>query len=402
VATRVRQLLEIGHEVDKVELIIFGGTLTAYPRDYMEWFVTECLNALSGSNAGTIDEAQRMAERAPIRISDIVLETRPDYCRESHVDFMLKLGATRVELGVQTVFDDIYQIVKREHTVEDVVDATRVARDAGFAVVYHLMPNLPGSSYERDLELFRRIFWDPRFKPDAIKIYPTLVMPETKLYELWKRGKYRPYPFEKLLDLIQEIKRMTPPWVRIQRIQRDIPLNLVAHGVERGDIRAMIQERMRKKGQRCRCVRCREVGHASRVWGVKPDRTRVCLVRRDYEASEGVEIFLSFEDPVADVLVGLLRLRIPSEQAWRPEVKRAALVRELHVYGPLVRVGERSECAWQHRGYGRQLIVEAERIAREEYDMQKVGILSGIGVREYYRKLGYRRDGPYMVKELVD
>ncbi len=400
VLARIRQLREIGHEVDKVELIIFGGTLTAYPRDYMEWFVVECLNALSGANASTIEEAQKAAERAPIRVSDMVLETRPDCCREEHVDFMLELGATRVELGVQTVYDDVYRKVNREHSVKDVVEATRIARDAGFAIVYHLMPNLPGSSYERDLEMFRQIFEDERFRPDAIKIYPTLVMPGTKLYEWWKRGEYEPYPFERLLQLIEEIKRMTPPWVRIQRIQRDIPLNLVAHGVERGDIRSLVQKRMRARGERCRCIRCREVGHAMRTRAAAPAEENVCLVRREYEASEGIEIFLSFEDPVEDVLIGLLRLRIPSENAWRPEMKNAAAVRELHVYGPLVPVGERASDAWQHKGYGRKLIAEAERIAREEYDLRRVGVLSGIGVREYYRRWGYRREGPYMVKDL--
>ncbi|MFN4133940.1 MAG: tRNA uridine(34) 5-carboxymethylaminomethyl modification radical SAM/GNAT enzyme Elp3, partial [Candidatus Hadarchaeales archaeon] len=211
VESRIRQLRAIGHEVDKVELIIFGGTITAYPEDYMEWFVKECLNGISGGKTGSLEEAHVLAENAPIRVSVIVLETRPDCCMEHHVDFMLKLGATRVELGVQTVYDDVYRLINREHTVEDVALATRVAKDAGFAVVYHCMPNLPGSSFERDLKMFRMIFSDERFRPDAIKIYPTLVMPRTKLHEMWVRGDYLPYSFEKVVELVKEVKKMVPP-----------------------------------------------------------------------------------------------------------------------------------------------------------------------------------------------
>ncbi len=405
VKSRIEQLRAIGHDVDKVELIIFGGTLTVYPPDYLEWFVTQCLNAMSGVNAKTIEEAQAAAETAPIRVSDIALETRPDYCKEPHVDFMLKLGATRVELGVQTVHNDVYKQVNRGHTVEDVVEATRVVRDAGFAVVYHMMPNLPGSSYERDLEAFEQIFEDERFRPDALKIYPTLVMPGTKLYEMWQRGEYRPYPFDQMVQLVAEVKKRVPPWVRIQRIQRDIPSNLIADGVKRGDLRMLVKERLRQEGSRCRCIRCREVGHVERELGLKPDVENVKLKIERYRAGEGEELFLSFEDVEKDILIGLLRLRLPSEKVHRPEAKttHATLVRELHVYGPLVPVGDRAEVptsAWQHRGYGAGLLAEAERISREEFDARKVVVLAGIGTRNYYRRFGYERDGPYMVRKL--
>jgi len=405
VKSRIEQLRAIGHTVDKVELIIFGGTLTAYPQDYLEWFVTQCLNAMSGASAGTIGEAQAAAETAPIRVSDTALETRPDYCKEPQVDFMLKLGTTRVELGVQTVRDDIYKLVNRGHTVEDVAEATRIAKDAGFAVVYHMMPNLPGSNYEHDLEVFKQIFEDERFKPDALKIYPTLVMPGTKLNEMWQRGEYKPYPFEQIVRLVAEVKKRVPPWVRIQRIQRDIPSNLIVEGVKRGDLRALVKEKLREEGGRCRCIRCREVGHVEYERGLKPDPNRVELKVERYPASEGDELFMSFEDTEQDILVGLLRLRRPSEKAHRPEAKvsRATLVRELHVYGPLVPVGGRAEApisAWQHRGYGAGLLAEAERISREEFDARRVIVLAGIGTREYYRRFGYRREGPYVIKEL--
>jgi len=402
VKSRIEQLHTIGHHVDKVELIIFGGTLTAYPQDYLEWFVTQCLNAMSGANANTIEEAQAAAENAKIRNSDITFETRPDYCKEQHVDLMLRLGATRVELGVQTVHEDIYKLIDRGHTVEDVVEATRIAKDAGFAVVYHMMPNLPGSSYERDLESFEKIFEDERFKPDAIKIYPTLVMPGTELYKMWEGGEYKPYPFERIIELIANIKKRVPKWVRIQRVQRDIPSNLIVDGVKSGNLRMLVQEKLKQEGARCRCVRCREVGHVEYKRGIKPDQKNIVFDVERYHANEGKELFLSFEDAEKDILIGLLRLRQPSEKAYRFEAKvaRAMLVRELHVFGQLVPVGEKAGSEWQHRGYGAKLIEEAERISREEFDAHRVIVLAGIGTREYYRRFGYMREGPYMVKEL--
>ncbi|MEM4201955.1 MAG: tRNA uridine(34) 5-carboxymethylaminomethyl modification radical SAM/GNAT enzyme Elp3 [Candidatus Hadarchaeum sp.] len=404
VSSRIEQLRAIGHEVDKVELIVFGGTLTCYPQDYLEWFITQCLNAITGVRAKSLVEAQVEAEKSAIRVSDLAIETRPDYFRKSQVDFLLSLGTTRVELGVQTVYDDVYQIIKRGHTVEDVVEATRIARDSGFAITFHMMPNLPGSSYERDLDMFRTIFSDERFKPDALKIYPTLVMPGTGLYEMWRRGEYRPYPFDGLVDLIVEVKKMTPKWVRIQRIQRDIPTNLVAEGVKRGDLRALVQERLKQQSSACHCIRCREVGHVKYKRGLEPRPEDIELVTEKYRASGGTEIFLSFEDVINEVLVGLLRLREPSEKAHRPEVSLGdvTIVRELHVYGPLVRVGRAAgSMEWQHRGWGERLLHEAERISREEIGARKILVLAGIGTREYYRRLGYEREGPYMSKKLV-
>jgi len=403
VESRIEQLRAIGHTIDKVELIMFGGTLTAYPSDYLEWFTVQCLNAMSGANTTTIEEAQLAAESAAIRNSDITIETRPDYCKEPHVDLMLRLGTTRVELGVQTVYDDIYKLINREHTVEDVAEATRIARDSGFAVVYHMMLNLPGSDYERDVDAFKTLFEDERFRPDALKIYPTLVMPGTKLHELWKQGEYRPYPLEEVVRLVAEVKRMVPPWVRIQRIQRDIPAGLISAGVKRGDLRALVQAELRKHGTRCRCIRCREVGHVQYKLGVNPSLDDIEVVIRRYHASEGVELFISAEDVKRDILVGLLRLREPSSKAHRPETKnvKSMLVRELHVYGPLVPVGGKATpSGWQHRGWGEKLIHEAERISLEEFDAKKMIVLSGIGTRNYYRRFGYEREGPYMVKTL--
>lgn len=403
VKSRIDQFRVIGHNVDKVELIIFGGTLTTYPKDYLEWFVTQCLNAISGADAKTIEEAQNAAENALIKNSDITIETRPDYCKKPQIDNMLHLGTTRVELGVQTIYNDVYKLINREHTIKDVVNATLMAKDAGLAVIYHMMTGLVGSNYERDLKAFETIFQDERFKPDAIKIYPTLIMPGTKLFQMWKQGEYEPYPLEKTVELISKIKKQVPRWVRIQRIQRDIPSNLIAEGVKRGDLRLLVQKQLKQEGARCQCIRCREVGHVQykSKHELNPDDVKLVVDR--YDASEGEEIFLSFEEVKHDALIGLLRLRRPSEKAHRPEAKttKSMLVRELHVYGPMVQVGtEAKGNEWQHRGWGERLMQEAERISKDEFDAKKVIVLAGIGTRNYYRRFGYEREGPYMVKKI--
>jgi len=403
VSGRIKQFQIMGHTVDKVELIIFGGTLTAYPKEYFEWFVTQCLNALSGSDAKTIEAAQSDAEHATIKNSDITLETRPDYCKESQVDFMLRLGATRVELGVQTIYDDVYRAVKRGHTVDDVIEATRIAKDSGYVVIYHMMPGLTGADFDKDLNAFETIFQNENFKPDAIKIYPTLVIPNTQLYEQWKKGEYSPYSLEETIELISDIKKRVPPWVRIQRIQRDIPSNLISDGIKRGDLRLLVQEKMKQEGVRCRCIRCREVGHVQYRSNESICNEDVSFVVEKYHGSDGEDLFLSFEDRKQDILIGSLRLRLPSEKAHRPEVKekRTMLVRELHVYGPLVQVGANAETnEWQHLGWGKRLMKEAESIAKQQYDAKAIGVLSGIGTRNYYKRIGYERRGPYMVKNL--
>jgi len=403
VKSRIEQFHIMGHDVDKVELIIFGGTLTAYPEDYLEWFVTKCLNAISKVDAKNIIEAQAAAENALIKNSDITIETRPDYCKKSHIDLMLRLGTTRVELGVQTIYNDIYKNVNRGHTIEDVVEATRLAKDVGFAVIYHMMPGLPGANFERDIEAFEKIFKDETFKPDAIKIYPTLVIPGTKLYQMWKKGEYTPYSLEKFIELIVKIKKQIPIWMRIQRIQRDIPSNLIVAGVKRGDLRLLIQEKLKKEGLRCQCIRCREVGHVQYKYNYEPILTNIKLITNRYNASEGEEIFLSFEDIKQDVLIGLLRLRYPSNKIYRPELKteKSMLVRELHIFGPMVQVGKEAKInEWQHKGWGERLIQEAERISKDEFDAQKIIVLAGIGTRNYYRRFGYKQEGPYMVKRI--
>ncbi|MEM3731752.1 MAG: tRNA uridine(34) 5-carboxymethylaminomethyl modification radical SAM/GNAT enzyme Elp3 [Candidatus Bathyarchaeia archaeon] len=402
VRSRIEQLLAIGHEVDKIELIVMGGTFPATPDDYQVWFVKRCLDAVTGLEAQSLDEAKRFAEASRIRNVGITVETRPDWAKEGHVDKMLDMGVTRVELGVQHPNDEIYCLVGRRHSVRDVVEATRILKDAGLKVVYHMMPGLPGSNMEKDLAVFREVFSNPNFKPDMIKIYPCLVLKGTKAYEWYVRGEYRPYTTEEAARLIVEVKKLVPPWVRIMRVQRDIPAQLIVAGVKMSNLRQLVQQKLRAEGLRCRCIRCREVGHRIMADGVKPNPENIEISIMKYAASEGEEIFISAEDKANDVLVGYLRLRIPSAKAHRPEIRETScsIVRELHVYGPLVPVGKHLAKAWQHKGYGGILLSEAERITKEEYDLKKILVISALGTKQYYKRFGYEYDGVYMSKIL--
>ncbi|MGQ9726843.1 MAG: tRNA uridine(34) 5-carboxymethylaminomethyl modification radical SAM/GNAT enzyme Elp3, partial [Candidatus Bathycorpusculaceae bacterium] len=278
VRSRIEQLRAIGHNVDKVELIIMGGTFPATPLDYQDWFVKGCLDAITGEESANLEEAKGKAERSRIRNVGITVETRPDWAKENHVDNMLEMGVTRVELGVQNPDNEIYRLVGRKHTVGDVIEATRIMKDSGLKIVYHLMPGLPGSNPTKDLEAFKKIFTDSNFKPDMIKIYPCLVLKGTKAYEWYLRGDYKPYTNEEAANLIVEVKRIVPPWIRIMRVQRDIPAPLIVAGVNRSNLRQLVQQKLKEKGLRCRCIRCREVGHRAMVNGVKPNPENVKIL----------------------------------------------------------------------------------------------------------------------------
>jgi elongator complex protein 3 len=400
VRTRIQQLEAIGHTVDKVELIIMGGTFPSTPQEYQEDFVKQCLDAITEEKSTSLDEAKKLAETSRIRNVGITVETRPDWAKEEQVDRMLAMGVTRVELGVQNIYDDIYAGVNRGHSVKDVVEATRIMKDAGLKVVYHLMPGLPGSSFEHDLKGFKEIFANPQFKPDMIKLYPCLVIKGTKVYDWWKKGLYRPYTTDEAAQLIAELKKFVPPWVRIMRVQRDIPANLIEAGVKLSNLRQIALEKLGAEGLRCRCIRCREVGHRWLKDKVKPDPDKIEVRTVTEEASAGTELFISAEDPFKDILLGYVRLRIPSGSASRPEIvpEKAAIVRELRVYGPLVPVGKHVAGAWQHKGYGGILLSEAERAAKEDYHRSKIVVTSALGTKQYYRQFGYSYDGPYVSK----
>ncbi len=402
VQSRIDQLTAIGHKVDKIELIIMGGTFPATPQEYQTWFIQRCLDAITGKTSATLEEAKTNAETSKRRNVGITVETRPDWAKQPHIDAMLNMGVTRIELGVQNPDDQIYKLVGRTHTVADVTEATQIAKDAGLKIVYHMMPGMPGSNPQKDIEAFRRIFIDSAFKPDMIKIYPCLTIAGTKAYEWYQQGFYQPYTTEEAASIIAEIKKTIPPWVRVMRVQRDIPARLILAGVKKSDLRELAWKKLKEQGAQCQCIRCREVGHRLVADHVKPDLEKVKILTQKYEASEGREVFLSAEDPQNNVLLGYLRLRVPSVKAHRPEITAvpSAIVRELHVYGPLVPVGKHSADAWQHQGYGKELLTEAERLAREEFGLKKLLVISAIGTRRYYMRLGYERDGVYVSKRL--
>ena len=402
VQSRIHQLTAIGHCVDKVELIVMGGTFPATPPEYQTWFIQRCLDAITGKASASFEEAKAHADASRIRNVGITVETRPDWCKEPHVDAMLDMGVTRVEIGVQNPSDAIYRLAGRTHTVADVSEATRVAKDAGLKIVYHLMPGMPGSNPARDLEAFKQVFTDPAFKPDMIKIYPCLVIAGTKTYDWYREGAYTPYTTEEAADLIAEVKKMLPLWVRVMRVQRDIPAGLIVAGVDKSNLRQLVQRKLAEHGDRCACIRCREVGHRLAVDNVAPDLDEVEILAVPYEASEGKEIFISVEDSENNLLIGYLRLRIPSAKAHRPEINAvpSAIVRELHVYGPLVPVGKHLAKAWQHKGYGSILLSEAERVAHEDYGLKKLLVISALGTKQYYGRFGYERDGVYVSKIL--
>jgi elongator complex protein 3 len=405
VHSRLKQYEANGHIPSKVELIIMGGTFLATPIDYQEWFVTQALEAMnvypSTKKRGFVylEDAQLRNETANVRCVGMTVETKPDWGKEEQADQMLRLGVTKVELGVQTVYDDLLKKSNRGHTVKDSIESTRILKDAGFKVVYHIMLGLPGSDPDKDLEGFKRLFSDPDFMPDMLKIYPTLVVETAPLAELWKRGLYRPYDTETLIELISEMYRYIPPWVRVMRVQRDIPANIILDGNKKGNLRELVEKRAKEKGIEIKEIRSREVGirwlHTGKLPEGEPKLKKI-----KYEASRGVEFFLSYEYDDG-TLIGYLRLRYPSELAHRKEINsKTTIVRELHIYGPETPVGLWDDFSFQHKGYGSRLLEEAERISVEEFDAKRILVLSGIGAREYYRKKGYYNLYPYVAKDL--
>ncbi|KPI95435.1 PREDICTED: probable elongator complex protein 3 [Papilio xuthus] len=404
---RVEQLKQLGHSVDKVEFIVMGGTFMSLPEDYRDYFIRNLHDALSGHTSSNVSEAVKYSEKAKTKCIGITIETRPDYCLQRHMSDMLNYGCTRLEIGVQSVYEDIARDTNRGHTVKAVCENFNLAKDAGYKIVAHMMPDLPNVDFERDVEQFIEFFENPAFRADGLKIYPTLVIRGTGLYELWKTGRYRSYPPSTLVDLIAKILALVPPWTRVYRVQRDIPMPLVSSGVEHGNLRELALARMADLGTDCRDVRTREVGIQEIHNKVRP--YEVELIRRDYVANGGWETFLSYEDPDQDILVGLLRLRKCAADTYRPELKpgpnanfkQCSIVRELHVYGSVVPVNARDPTKFQHQGFGMLLMEEAERIAREEHGSDKMAVISGVGTRNYYAKIGYHLEGPYMVKMLV-
>ena len=429
---RLKQLKKIGHPIDKVELIIMGGTFPSRDLCYQEWFTSQCLKAMTdfgliienkpdnfeynldydeirGFEKGVlksyppsdyvlIDDVQKANENSKVRCVGMTFETRPDYCKQEHINRMLDFGVTRVELGVQTLSDDLYVKIKRGHTIADVVEANQLLRDSAIKVAMHMMPGLFVDE-KQDLKMFKQLFSDDNFKPDMLKIYPCLVTKGSELYDLWKEGKYAPYTDEEAVDLIVKIKKILPKWVRTMRIQRDIPSTLIEAGVKKSNLGELVYNRLEKDRINCQCIRCREIGHKKTTHEYTLDDFE--LFKETYTACEGVENFISIEDINEESIAGFLRLRFPSKNHFRDEITdRTALVRELHVYGNMIKIGDKNPKIGQHTGFGERLLKEAENLAIDN-GKEEVAIISGIGSRNYYRKFGYEKVGPYMMKRLI-
>ena len=383
IRARLEGLQMTGHPTDKIELRIIGGTWSYYPKKYQTWFVTQCFAACNNSKkTSSLEKEQEKNEKAKQRIIGLTIETRPDYIDLKEIKRLRELGVTRVELGVQSIYDDVLKINKRGHSIKETIKATKFLKDAGFKVSYQIMPNLPGSSFKKDVIMFKELFSNPDFQPDLLKIYPLGLVKESVLYKWYKKKKFKPYSKQKLIKLLTEIKKQIPCYVRIERVIRDIPsADIVEGGVKTSNLREIVQKEVN-----CRCIRCREV---------KQDynpKEKLCLFRQEYEASGGKEVFLSFENKNRIKLYALLRLRI---------LENSAIVREIHTYGQMVRIsrGPSSGSFAQHKGLGKKLMAEAERITKD-FGLKKIAVIAGIGVRPYYRTLGYKLENTYMVKKL--
>ena len=346
---RVEQLRRLGHDCDKVEFIVMGGTFMSLDEEYRDYFVRNLHDALSGMSSTNHEEAVRYSEQSKAKCVGITIETRPDFCNKTHLGDMLSYGCTRIEIGVQSIYEDVARDTNRGHSIEAVKKCFEMCKDAGYKVVAHLMPDLPNMGVERDLESFKEFFENPDFRSDGLKIYPTLVIRGTGLYEMWKQGQYRNYHPDHLVEIIAKVLALVPPWVRVYRIQRDIPMPLVTTGVDNGNVRELALKKMKDMNVPCRDVRTREVGIKDIHHSVRPDQIE--LIRRDYYANGGWETFLSYEDPHQDILIGMLRLRKLSSKTFRKEltVCGTSMVRELHVYGSVVPIHSRDPKKFQHQ-----------------------------------------------------
>ncbi len=414
-ARRIEALENNGHPTDKIEFIIKGGTWNSYTLQYQYWFILksfEACNDLSGPKItltenspldqlrAALFEQQTINETAAHRIIGLTLETRPDCINYHTIWHMREMGCTRIELGIQHTDDDILKLTKRGHGSAEAKRAMEQLRNYGFKVDAHLMPQLPGATPAADLEMMQTIFSDPGYRPDMIKIYPCTVVKNSELYDWFVAGKYKAYEVEDLIDILVKFKPTIPYYARISRLIRDIPGQYIEEGNKVTNLRQVVQNRLKKIGQRCRCLRCREVGHVD--LGTIPDLTPILFID-EYATRGGTEYFLSFEDKDRQIVFAFCRLRIvgpDAEELAKEQVRFPAYIRELHTYGQLLHLGERSEEHSQHKGLGQKLVAAAEDICRKN-KVPELAVISGVGVRGYYRKWEYELDKTYMVKKLI-
>lgn len=385
VKNRLMVLKKMNHPTEKIELIILGGTFLQYPLDYQKEFIKRCFDSLNLKDSSSLEEAKKLNETSEHRCVAMCIENRPDNCSDSEIKRMLSYGCTRVEIGVQMPDDELYEKTNRGHTVQDVIEATESLKDAGFKVGYHIMPGLPYSNEEKDLKLFKEIFDNEVFRPDQLKIYPCQVVSDSPLARTHKIIKFKPYSEEKTKEILSKMMQMIPDYCRVMRIMREFPKEKLIDGLIRLDLRKDIEDEFRNKGLKIKEIRMREVGFNKEDLNLD-----VKLKIIEYKASGGKEFFLEFVNK-DDVLFGLLRLRLSNGRA---------MVRELHVYGQSLKLGKNQDNAAQHKGIGKLLMKNAEKITKEN-KIKKLLVISGVGVREYYRNLGYSLEDPYMVKRIL-
>ena len=404
VASRIEAYRATGHPVDKIELLILGGTWSAYPRDYREWFVKRCFDAMNGIDSPSLESAQKWNESAGSRNVGLVIETRPDCITPEEIIHLRQLGVTKVQMGAQSLDDAILLKNCRGHTRSHTLAACALLRAAGFKIVLHWMPNLLGATPDSDRVDFLHL-WQDGFCPDELKIYPTQLLQEAPLYKLWQQGEYQPYTTRQLIDLIVDLKPSIPPYCRVNRIIRDIPASYIKAGSRRSNLRQDILEELDRRGQRCRCIRCREI--RSR----KVNADDLVLQDEMYQAAFAEEHFIQYATR-DDYLAGYLRLSLPAKAgdikaanllsglyALVPELDGAALIREVHVFGQSLEVGSEQEGAAQHSGLGSALLLEAERIARK-FGFSRLAVIAAVGTRLYYARRGFVQEGLYMTKAI--
>ena len=397
---RIKALEAVGHPTDKIELLILGGSFSAYPRSYQEWFVRRCFEAMNGDNpddddpASTLENAQLRNVNGEHRNVGLVIETRPDMVRVESLAWYRTLGVTKVQMGAQSLDDAILKRNKRGHTTQETLQATALLRAGGFKVVLHWMPNLLGATPKSDQEDFNRLWGEGATCPDELKIYPCQLLENTELYDYWQRGEYEPYSEAVLLDLLAKVKTKVPRYCRINRVIRDIPSTYVVAGNKNTSLRQDVQREMARRGTQCECIRCREI-RKKRVTAGK-----VTLHDLVYHPAYAEEHFLSYDTP-DDKLAGFLRLSLPENTQFTglKDLKNAAIIREVHVYGQSLEVGEAREGIAQHSGLGTQLIQEAEKIAREA-GYKHLAVIAAVGTRAYYAGRGFDMGDLYMVKSL--
>ncbi len=392
---RIRALEKIGHPAEKIELLILGGTWSSYRRDYQEWFVQRCLDALNGVDSATLAEAQERNAIASRRNVGLVIETRQDHIDTDELRWLRYLGVTKVQVGIQSLDERVLALNKRGHDVQSTRNAFRLLRLAGFKIHGHWMANLLGATPESDIEDFGRLWSDPAIRPDELKLYPCMLLEQAELYAYWQRGEYRPYSEDELVELLVACKAQVPRYVRLNRVIRDFPTTNVVEGNKKANLRELAQQKLQERGLRCRCIRCREIRRDPVTLA------ELKLVVTSYDTDATHEYFLSYET-ADERIAGFLRLSFPHQDIALPlpELAGHAMIREVHVYGPSLPLGEESEGEAQHIGLGSRLIAQAKTMAREA-GYSHLAVISAIGTREYYARHGFTLHDLYMTLPLT-